>query len=346
MKCNLDCSYCPTGIHGGHDNSIPHPLLEDCLKTIDFMFEYADLYMAIRPNGLKYVILNIYGGESLNHPNVVEILQAVREKHKQYQDQWHLTITTTTNAIVSERKLNSIIPLIDEFTLSYHVENTDKHKQLFKKNLLAIKAAGRRQKCVVLMHAEKELFDDCQEMIKWLNNNEIKHLPRQLDHGTAKVEFNYNKDQVVWFNKLYSSKGKHNEIIANENLTDLAEVGRACCGGRQLCANQNYKEKTFFVGNKFPNWFCSVNHFFLYVKQVNGEIFVNRDCKMNFDGTISPIGNLSNTQELLDKTSNWIDTDTMPVIQCKKTNCFCGLCAPKAQTHEDYNKIFKKYIRK
>lgn len=312
------------------------------------MFEYANLYMAIKPNGLKHVILNVYGGESLHHPDIVNILQAVRKKYKRYQHSWNLTITTTTNAIINERKLNAIIPLIDEFTVSYHVENTDKNKQLFKRNLLKIKESGRKQKCVVLMHPEKELFDDCQTMINWLQANQIKHLPRQLDrYGVEYVDsMDYQRHQVIWFNKLYSSKGLHTDIDVQGETANLHKAGRACCGGRQMCYNQDYKSKHFFVDNRFTDWSCSVNHFFLYVKQVNGEIFVNKDCKMNFDGTVSPIGNLSNAQELLDKTSKWIDTDTMPVIQCKKSSCYCGLCAPKAQTSEDYNKIFKKYIRK
>lgn len=346
MKCNLDCSYCESGVYGGHDNSTTHPPLAECLAAVDFMFKYADLYMSVKPNGLKYVVLNVYGGEALHHPDIVEILQQVRSKYQTaYSDKWHLTITTTTNAIVNERKLNSIIPLIDEFTVSYHAENSEKNKQLFKNNLLAIKAAGQRQKCIIMMHSEQELFNECQAMINWLVDHDIKHLPKQLDHNNNN-NFNYKTNQVVWFNKLYDSKGLHRHISATDTTVDLANEGRPCCGGRQLCSNQNYKQKQFFVDNKFPDWFCSVNHFFLFVKQVTGEVFVNKDCKMNFDGTVSPMGLLSNAQDILDKTSNWIDTDTMPVIQCKKINCLCGLCAPKAQTLEDYNKIFKKYIRK
>jgi len=346
MKCNLECSYCRSGTYGGRDNSTAHPPVSECLKTIDFMFEYANLYMSTKPNGLKYVVLNVYGGESLHHPDIVEILKQVRAKHAQYQDQWHLTITTTTNAIVSHKKLASIIPLIDEFTVSYHVENSDKNKQLFRDNLLAIKAANRRQKCIVLMHPESELFNDCNAMIDWLTENDIKYLPRQLDHSEYQTQFNYEPQQVVWFNKLYSNKGKHQEIKVVAETTDLARTGRACCGGRQLCADQKYRERTFFVNNKFPDWFCSVNHFFLYIKQVNGEIFANKDCKMNFDNEVGPIGNLSNTQALIDQTQKWLHTDTMPVIQCKKPECFCGVCAPKASTREEFDKIFKKYIRK
>jgi pyruvate-formate lyase-activating enzyme len=347
MKCNLDCSYCGTGLYAGHDNTTKHPPLTQCFSAIDFMFEYADLYIRTKPRGIKYVILNVYGGESLHHPDIVKILSQVRQKYQQYADRWHLTITTTTNAIVSSKKLQQIIPYIDEFTVSYHAENTAKQKQQFKDNLLAIAESGCRQKCVVLMHQESDLFADSQDMIEWLNENHIKLLPRQLDghSGTTNKQRIYNQQQVKWFDNLYQKKSfggskKILDVLSTANLTD---IGRACCGGRQVCTDQNYKQRQFYVGNKFPDWYCSVNHFFLYVKQVNGEIYVNKDCKMNFDGTVGPIGNLNNSYEVLATLKNQLDTATLPVIQCKKQNCLCGLCAPKAKHIESYTKIMEKY---
>lgn len=349
MKCNLDCSYCSTdGLYGGHDNSIPHPNKNDCIQAIDFMFEYVDAYMKYKPKGIRYVILNVYGGEALAHPDIVEILKQVREKYKPYQDRWHLTVTTTTNAILSEKTLNKIIPLIDEFTVSYHSESTDKQKTQFRNNLLTIKNSNTRQKCIVLMHPSEHLFLDSQEMINWLAENDIKYLPRQLDHSADREDLNYSSNQIVWFKNLYNGKSYNTNInniqvqVVNEKH-DLADTGRACCGGRQLCKDTDYKSRNFFVENKFPDWYCSVNQFFLFVKQVDGKIYTNKDCKMNFDGSIGPIGYLSNAQELLDKVKHQLDTDTMPVIQCKKYSCQCGLCAPKAQTYESYQQIIRKY---
>lgn len=336
MKCNLDCSYCDTGIYGGHDNSQSHPPLEECLRTIDFMFEYVDAYMSKKIRGLKYVILNVYGGEALHHPDIVAILQAVRDRYTQYADRWHLTITTTTNAIISPRILAQVIPLIDEFTVSYHTDNSTKQKQQFKDNLLAIKDAGRRQKCIVLMHSEPDKFADAQSTIAWLTENDIKHLPRQLDHGPTD-DFNYNAQQIVWFEGLYKSKLTHAKVV--DSKFDLADTGRACCGGRQLCEDQNRKEPLKFVSNKFTGWYCSVNHFFVYIKQVNGEVYVNKDCKMNYNGTIGPIGNLNNPKPMLD----FARLPKLPVIQCAKSRCYCGLCAPKAQTLDTYNTIMRKY---
>jgi pyruvate-formate lyase-activating enzyme len=346
MKCNLDCSYCGTGLYGGHDNSTKHPPTLECLSAIDFMFEYVDLYMSSKPKGIRYAILNVYGGESLHHPNIVEILSRVKEKHQTYKDRWHLTVTTTTNAIISDKKLQKIIPYIDEFTVSYHSECSDKQKQQFRNNLLTISQSGHRQKCIVLMHQDQELFQDATNMISWLTDNNIKMLPRQLDGNRgANGDRIYNEFQVKWFDKLYSSKsfGQTLGLLENKKESHLTDIGRACCGGRQTCTDQNYKQRHFYVDNKFPDWYCSVNHFFLYVKQVTGEIFVNKDCKMNFDGTIGSIGNLSNTKELLSTLQNQLKTDSLPVIQCKKRNCLCGLCAPKAKSLEIYNKIMEKY---
>ena len=348
LKCNLDCSYCETGIYGGHDNSIAHPPLNECLETVDFMYKYVDLYMSQKPKGIKYVILNVYGGESLYHPDIVEILAACRDQYlKLYQDKWHLTVTTTTNAIISKKRLEHIIPFIDEFTCSYHTENTDKQKQQFKENLVRIKAANKRLKVVALMHAETDLFEDALSIIDWCNNNQIRVLPKQLDHSLVDTQFNYTTQQVEWFDSIYQTKSfktkSRVDLKVVEEKIDLSDSGRACCGGRQVCKDSNQRQRHFFVENKFPDWFCSVNEFFLFIKQVNGEIYVNKDCKMNFDGEVAPVGTLGDTQALLDWTRSNLNNQTMPVIQCKKSRCFCGLCAPKSKDLETFNSIMRKY---
>ena len=348
MKCNLDCSYCSSGLYNGHDNSIAHPLIDDCLKTVDFMFRYVDIYMSTKSNGIRYVVLNIYGGESLHHPDIVKILEkCVRVYQELYKDRWHLTVTTTTNAIVSEKKLAQILPYIDEFTCSYHTENTEKNKQLFRDNLLRIKQSGKRLKVIVLMHPEDDLWKESQNLTQWCDENNIKYLNRQLDHAPSATQFNYNEKQVTWFDSFYQKKSYKTESSVTVKQVgtnyDLSDSGRACCGGRQVCKDQNQKNRHFFVENKFPDWYCSVNEFFVYIKQVTGEVFVNKDCKMNFEGQVGPIGNLTNAEILLDQTQAMLHSDIKPVIQCKKSRCLCGLCAPKSKDLETFNSIMRKY---
>jgi hypothetical protein len=171
-------------------------------------------------------------------------------------------------------------------------------------------------------------------------------LPKQFDSDAgADGKRIYEPKQVKWFDKFYKTKtfGKSVQLSNTEQGLHLTDVGRACCGGRQVCGDKEYHERHFFVENKFPDWYCSVNHFFLFVKQVNGEVFVNKDCKMNFDGQIGAIGNLNNSDKILETLESQIINKKMPVIQCKKYNCLCGLCAPKAKSLDTYRSIMEKY---
>lgn len=344
MKCNLDCSYCKSGMYGGHDNTTKHPDYQDCIKAVDFMFKYTDLYMVQKPKGIRYVILNVYGGESLHHPRIVDILKYVKQAYESHRDRWHLTITTTTNTIVTAKKLKNIIPLVDEFTCSYHCEFTEKQQLQFKENLLAIKNSNRRLKCVVMMHNKPELFKFAEEFINWCKTHDIKYIPKSFDNISELGRWKYQDAQVIWFNDFYQKKQRNNKLTSIiKNDKEISRQGRACCGGRQLCTDQQYRQPVSFLANQFTDWYCSVDEFFLYVKQLTGEIYVNKDCKMNFDGTISPIGNLTDTESLLEFTRQRLSNNNKPTIQCKKSRCLCGLCAPKASDLNTFNSIMEKY---
>ena len=288
-------------------------------------------------------MLNIYGGEALHHPNIVEIVSQIQEKYQPYVDRWHLTVTNTTNAIIPNEKLKKIIPYIDEFTVSSHVESTNKQKQQFKENLLTIRDSNKRLKCIVMMHDDPQLFQESLEFLSWLDKNQIRSLPKQIDGENAR---SYNQQQITWFNSTYQTKthGVAKSIDADDYESfDLSDVGRACCGGRQSCLDQNYKTRQYYVfDNRFTDWYCSVNQFFLFIKQLTGDVYVNKDCKMTFDGTVGPIGNLSESDSIINKLKEQL-INGQPIIQCKKSKCLCGLCAPKAKNLDTYKSIIKKY---
>ena len=94
----------------------------------------------------------------------------------------------------------------------------------------------------------------------------------------------------------------------------------------------------------FKDWYCSVNWYFLYIRQHNGDVYVNKDCQMNFEGGIGPIGNLADTQKILEDQKKILDGNTVPVIQCKQVRCICGYCAPKAEKFEDFTNIMQKHV--
>lgn len=331
-RCNLDCSYCgPTE----HDNTTEHPLLAECLQSIDFMFAYVSEYMQhVKPSQRK-VILNVYGGESLFHPDIVEILEQVRQQYVTYSELWHLTVTCTTNGVVGTNQFNRIIPLVDYFSMSYHAEGLPKQQQMYFDNLLALKQANKPTKAIVMMHNTQ--WADSERAIEFCKQHSINYLAKVVDTPPDK-EFKYTDTQLKYMKMFWVSKA---EFDSSKNML---EQGRSCCGGRKLSTNGNLKESITFVPRQgFRGWSCSVNRYFLFVEQLTGRVYTNKDCKTSTTGRVEPLGTLSNSQQIIDTVKQQFATG-MPVITCVKDICACGFCAPKAETRTEFDQLMKRYV--
>jgi len=334
LKCNLDCSYCGDG----HDNSQKHPELSESLSTVDFIIEYLDLYMRIKPDNQKKANINIQGGESIFHPNINEILQYLnnQKKHKNF----FLSVSLITNAITGINRWKKIVELVDSFTISYHSESLKKQQEIFRKNVLYLKEKNKGFHVAVIMHPKH--WNNCLEIIEWCKKNQIKHITRQIDHHWSDFRFNYTAQQAEYLTGSKPPDLMSKVVHFFKNGIDLSSQGRACCGNNTLCSEKN-NQISYVRDNKFKGWHCSVDRFFLYIRQTTGEIFTNKDCEMNIDGEIGPIGFLSESNEILDNLRNRIANNTLPTIICRKNTCWCGLCAPKAKYKDDYDNIIKKY---
>ena len=350
--CNLDCTYCFTGLRGGHDNTTKHPSLEECLKTIDFMYEYVSKYMKYLKPSHRKVVLNVYGGESLFHPNIIEILEACRTKYEDYKNLWHLTVICTTNGIVGKKQWARIVPLIDEFSVSYHAECLPKQHQQYKDNVLYLKEHKRRFKCVVMMHNDAELFKKSEELLMFCKDNELRYVAKPLDN--PEDQWKYSKEQfktlkTFWINRVSSLNrteysNSMNDVGSDCKVSSISE-GRPCCGGRHLSLNGDLKSNVSFVpAQGFKGWHCSVNWFFLFVRQVDGAVFTNKDCETSTSGRVEPLGYLNNAEHILDTLNTQLETKTMPIIQCVKETCRCGFCAPKAQQKSDFDNLIGRHI--
>jgi pyruvate-formate lyase-activating enzyme len=353
--CNLDCSYCGVGIEwGGHDNNTKHPAKKECFDTIDFMYAYVDLYMKNKKPSQRKVILNVYGGESLFHPDIVEILHECRNRYQIYKNNWHLTITCTTNGVVGFNNWRRIVPLIDEFTVSYHSENLPKQKQQYKDNILFLKKQNKRFKCVIMMHNNKELFEDSESIAQFCNTHGIRYVLKPLDNTGDEWKYSidqFEKMKTFWINTVPESKKDNNrkifQILNEGTKVSSIHEGRACCGGRKLSINSDLKSNVTYVPKQgFRDWYCSVNWFFLFVQQLTGNIYTNKDCRTSTTGRVEPLGNLRSTKELLDNVKTQLDNHSMPVIKCVKDICQCGFCAPKADNMKDYKELFDRQLDK
>jgi pyruvate-formate lyase-activating enzyme len=352
-RCNLDCSYCATGVEEGcHDNTTSHPPLAECLHTIDFMYKYVDAYMKYKKPSQRKVVLNVYGGESLFHPNIVEILEACKEKYQQYKDNWYLTITCTTNGVVGKSQWAQIVPLIDVFTLSYHSENLPKQKQQYQDNVLYLKEHAKQFKCVIMMHTNAEYFKDGESMIEFCQEHSIQYVAKPLDNTGP--EWTYTEPQFQVLKNFWVSRSstlnradykKTIDAVGNTAQVHSINEGRSCCGGRKLSLNGDLKSFVTFVPKKgFKGWSCSVNWFFLFVQQLTGNVYTNKDCRMSTSGLVEPLGNLRDSDQIINTLHQQLETGTMPIIQCKKEICLCGICAPKAETKEDFMQLITRNV--
>jgi pyruvate-formate lyase-activating enzyme len=336
LKCNLDCSYCGDG----HDNNQPHPNLENSLQTVDFIVEYLNLYMMTRHESIRHANLNIQGGESIYHPNIIEILEYLKNKKNTYS-KWNLNVSLITNGITGLERWKKIAAFIDYFTMSYHSESSPKQQDQFKANVLYLKEQGKNFKVSVLMHPK--FWDNCTGLIEWCKQNDIPYLPRQLDHSWLDFRFNYNESQTEFLTGTKHIPVTTKVISIFKNGINLSATGRACCGGETMC-NDTGEQTTYIKGNNFKGWHCSVNRNFLYVRQATGEIYTNKDCRMNLENKVGVLGYLQDSQKVLDNLKHMIETNTLPDIICKKNTCWCGLCAPKAVDKEMYDQIMEKYL--
>lgn len=323
LKCNLDCKYCGDG----HDNRTEHPKFAECLDTVDFIFDYVGIKMRNKPEHLRGANLNIQGGESFFHPDILNILKYIKNKKQEHD--WYMGIAFITNAVVGPNLWKRALEYVDYYTITYHAEANSKQKQLVKNNILACKEYNSNFHVAVMMHPKH--WDDCIQFIEWCRQNEVKCHARQIDHHWLDMRWNYNSEQSEY---LLGRKVTTKDKLAYAFLKglNLSKTGRACCGNHKLCASGC--ETTYVEGNNFKGWNCSVADYFLYIRQVTGEVYTNKDCKMNYNNQVGPIGYLSDTRAILDS----VHTD--PII-CKKSSCWCGLCAPKAETKELFTDAMK-----
>jgi hypothetical protein len=94
----------------------------------------------------------------------------------------------------------------------------------------------------------------------------------------------------------------------------------------------------------FRDWYCSVNWFFLFVQQVTGNVYTNKDCRTSLNSKVEPLGTLKNSQKILLELKTHLDNKILPVIKCVKSLCFCGYCAPKAENLEDFKDLIKRNV--
>ena len=368
-RCNYDCTYCTGWMHS---TTAPFNKLEQYKKTAAFINEYYEIYGMFSNLDFRPAI-SFTGGEPTINPDFFPLVDYMRETYP------HIPLSVTTNGTWGHERCKKLAATMKNITISYHAEGSDKQKELFKKNVLWLKANYPKPiRINVMMHVDH--WDECVALIEdFLKPNGVNYIPRVIgDDGMKKSEWFedidgamrrtthvYNAEQLDWMKKHWKKK---NDEVGDTKTKITSEVkapqdmGRMCCGGR--CMKVKDKGETrdtmFIPQTNFEGWKCLINWFFLHIEEDKDAIYHHQTCmarfpeyenapnqvkftQYNFPPERGPICSISNCDDYLNWLENRMMTKTLPVITCPNTFCGCGICVPKSNNQADFDEILKKY---
>ena len=329
-KCNLDCTYCYS-----HDNSLEPVPLDDCLKSMKFILEYADIMLSIKRPHERRIALNLIGGEPMLHPDIELILSELhKEYNAKYKDKFKLSVCVTTNGTIGTNVIKRCVEYIDFWTVSYHTEALKKQKEICLATIRTIASLGKKIEVRVMAPADQSKFNEASGVHTELLSEGINSLLKPISEDVYKQE-NTEYLKIFWY-------GKNVNQVKEYTITE----GITCCTNRPLLLNSDTKEKTNFIPtNNFNGWYCGLNFSFLYVNHL-GEVYHNTGCYVSHKtNTEEPIGTIDNYETILTELRAYISTGSIPVILCPRTSCKnCGMCAPKASTKEEFSKIMSMHL--
>ena len=365
-RCTFACSYCPPHRKNNWSDTAS---LDELIKTADNLERYSEIYNAKRNERFR-VAASFTGGEPTVNPDFFKFLVYLQENYP------HWKRTLTTNGFYSERKLRTVMANTNYTTVSWHCEGSPAQKERVKKNLEIMNDEGYGFKINIMFHEQDEYFQECIDLAKWCDDNEVSYTPRVIgDQGDIKTGLRektvheYTKLQLQWLENYWAAKKANHPTPAYEASEMLSrpvqlasdpggtsamatpekqtgqKMGRPCCGGRKmdLLSNDEWTTSTFVENNNFRGWSCMINWYFLYIHQEIDKIWHHQTCGVNLEGKVAPICNVSNFAEYCDDLEAKMNTGHIPYIRCPKTHCGCGLCVPKAKHDGLANEIFKRH---
>jgi len=382
LRCNFDCTYCPSH---RHNNTSPHASLETLIKTSKFVFDYKKLLQSYMTYKRKWNI-GFTGGEPTNNPNFLDMCEYIHN-----QNDNDVIVDVTTNGAMSEKYCTKLINNIDSVTVSYHCEVDQKIKDRVIDRIYQLKESNVRHKVNLMFHAKEEYFNECIDLVGKFTRDNIKFVPRIIGESYENDKYNhrYTPEQHKWFREFWAIRNKkennqkqpkkidENNDAEYEYKDDQEKVqkqkvkiepkkdegrkslGRPCCGQRTFYTltddhyNNNNKEldtnkwnpSVFACSTEYKDWSCLINWNWLHIEQEYDNILHHQTCRANFGGKRGPIGKISESEKVLERLEKQLATGKMPVITCPNKICGCGLCVQKSKHNDMTEAMFNKAVK-
>jgi MoaA/NifB/PqqE/SkfB family radical SAM enzyme len=338
-RCNYDCSYCEST---RHDTNSPYHSLDELKQTFDFVKSWTEKYNKQR-QVQSHTNINFTGGEPTMNPAFWDLVDYVKAEPG-------FELSLTTNGAWNSKYTQKIIDRFHGVTVSYHAEGHPELKKQVLANIMALKKSGIRLQVNVMLHVDH--WAESMDVYKSLKRHNINVKPRPIGDGgvdrpgwfvdadgtNRRTTHDYDRFQQGWFFEEMGIKGTVEEVKQGTQL------GRGCCGGRCLQGkvNDSWREVTL-VNNEFKDWSCMVDWYFLHIDQHTGDVYHHQTCQAKHDGSRGTIGNLKDIQPMLDALNQHLANPT-PIV-CPNMRCGCGMCIPKAESKEDFDRLWTSIVR-
>ncbi len=340
-RCNYDCTYCEST---RHNNYSPFHSFEELKKTYEFIKEWTTLYNNSRRDPLENININFTGGEPTMNPIFWDLADHIVNDDSRF----HLGLTT--NGAWNPKFNKKILERFKGVTVSYHAEG---HPNLKKQVLTNIKELSKSDiwlQVNLMLHVD--FWDECIGVYEDLKSLEITVRPRPIGDGNIsrsgwfidadgsnrRTSHSYTPEQQEWF---WQQTGNKKPGVSQSEGTSL---GRACCGGRCLSGKvDNQWKDVVLVDTHFENWLCMVDWYFLHIDQHTGLVYHHQTCKALHDKRRGAIGSLNDSEKMINELKERLKNPN-PIV-CPNQRCGCGMCAPKAQSQEDFQPIWNSVIK-
>ena len=334
-RCNLDCTYCEST---RHDSTSSLPSLDELTTTFNFIKEYTSLYNSKRADQTTTNI-DFTGGEPTVNPAFWPLLDIIKQAGG-------FRLSLTTNGTWGPNFTKRILEHFSHVTISWHAEAEQHIKDRTIANILQLHEAGMSVQANIMLHCDS--FDNATNICEMLRDKGVRVNPVPIGDGTIvrkgwfqdadgsnrRTSHEYTEEQQNWFFKFM---GQDRPATASQEGTN---VGRACCGGRCTQGKVNGEwQEVKLVNNWFKDWYCTINWYFLHIEQQQGNVLHHQTCRATFDG-IGPIGNLSDTETILNNVKAMLAQPSIAPIICPNQRCGCGMCVPKAKEFTDFKDLW------
>jgi len=378
LRCNYDCSYCSPERHNAYS---PHTTKENLLKAVDFLKEYKQRISNFIDH--KEYTISITGGEPTANPHfintVIELKKQVPDfklditTNGNFNSKIRDTITNVFDHVTVSYHAEAAKNLKDK--VLENIRHFHKNGPQVKVNLM-MHAYEYWDECVELANTfKKENINFVPRIIgESMEKNRFNHEYNAEQQHWMKNYWNIdsNKNIKEESTKVQKVESDNAKIVREENKKRKAEtaaglakanLGRYCCGKVDMCSlgGETKKWNTSKIVNhtKFKNWYCLINFYFLYIDQETDEVFHHQTCMTTWDPNHpfyrspdperkdiqAPIGRISNYKNILNEFDFRTKDGYIPLLQCPRDHCGCGVCVPKAKDSQIADMLFKKHIK-